>query len=194
MKTAGRACRNRRRKLVDHLMKVGALLAVVIALIPLAMVLYYLLKQGLPALTPAFFTQLPRPVGEPGGGMANAIAGTLILVGLASLLGLPIGVLGGIYLAEFGNNRLGQVIRFTADVLASVPSIVIGILVYTIVVAPMRQFSALAGGVALGIMMIPTVTRTTEELVRMVPVAQREAACRRSQRCFNNGAQARDHT
>jgi phosphate transport system permease protein len=149
---------------------------VLIAIIPLVMVLYYLLVQGLPALNWSFFTQMPKPVGEPGGGMANAIAGTLILIGIASLFGLPIGILGGIYLAEFGNNRFGTVLRFLADVLASVPSIVIGILVSSLVVVPMKHFSALAGGFALGIMMIPTVTRTTEDLVRMVPVTQREAA------------------
>lgn len=167
---------NRRRKLLNRLLSLAAVLAVVIAVIPLVMVLYYLLVQGLPGLTLAFFTQMPKPVGEPGGGMANAIVGTLVLIGLSSLFGLPIGILGGIYLAEFGNNRLGNLLRFLADVLASVPSIVIGILVYSLFVAPMKHFSTLAGGIALGIMMIPIVTRTTEDLVRMVPVTQREAA------------------
>lgn len=165
-----------KRKVANGLMWSGAVVATAAALVPLVMVLYYVVIQGLPALSLAFFTHLPRPVGEPGGGMANAIVGTLILIGLASALGLPIGILGGIYLAEFGNNRFGWSVRFAADVLAGVPSIVVGILVWAIVVVPMQSFSALAGGAALGIMMIPTVMRTTEELVRLVPVSQREAA------------------
>lgn len=152
---------------------VGATLA---AVLPLLLILYYVAAQGLRALNLAFFTQLPRPVGEPGGGMANAIVGTLILVGLASLVGLPIGVLGGVYLAEFGNNRFGAGVRFAADVLSGVPSIVMGIFIYAIIVMPMHHFSALAGGAALGVMMIPTVLRTTEELVRMVPMSQREGS------------------
>jgi phosphate transport system permease protein len=123
-----------------------------------------------------FFTKLPKPVGEPGGGMANAIVGTLILIGLASVVGLPIGVLGGIYLSEFGDNRLGRLVRFFTDVLAGVPSIVIGIFAYTLIVLPMQRFLALAGGFALGVIMIPTVLRTTEELIRLVPTSIREAA------------------
>jgi len=165
-----------KRKAANGLMWTIAVMATVGAIIPLVMVLYYVAAQGLPALNLAFFTQLPKPPGEAGGGMANAIVGTLVLIGLASAVGLPIGILGGIYLAEFGNNRFGWGVRFAADVLAGVPSIVIGILVWVIVVVPMHSFSALAGGAALGIMMIPTVMRTTEELVRLVPVSQREAA------------------
>jgi len=172
----GRRLWEARRRGANALMWAGAVLATLAALIPLVMVLYYIAAQGLPALNPAFFTHLPKPVGEPGGGMGNAIVGTLVLIALASAAGLPIGILGGIYLAEFGGNRFGAAIRFAADVLAGVPSIVIGILVWVIVVAPMHTFSALAGGAALGMMMIPTVIRTTEELVRLVPVSQREAA------------------
>lgn len=157
-------------------MWVGAVAATAAALLPLVMVVYYILAQGLSGLDTAFFTQLPRPVGEPGGGMAHAIVGTIILVGLASLVGLPIGILGGIYLAEFGDNRFGWSVRFGADVLAGVPSIVTGVFVYALVVLPMRGFSALAGGVALGVIMIPIVMRTTEELVRLVPVSLREGA------------------
>ncbi len=164
------------RKTANGLMWGGAILATLIALLPLVLVLYYVVWHGLPALNWAFFTHMPMPPGEPGGGMANAIIGTVILVGLASLLGLPIGLLGGVYLAEYGNSRVGAAIRFTADVLVSVPSIVIGILAYSLVVLPMKHCSALAGGFALGIMMIPTVMRTTEEMVRMVPMAQREAS------------------
>ena len=175
-RTEHRAWFHRRRRFANRAMWVTAILMTMIALTPLFMVLYYLLAQGLPALNWDFFTQLPKPPGETGGGMLNAIVGTLILVGLASVFGLPVGILGGIYLAEFGNNRTGAAIRFFADVLASAPSIVIGIVVYTVVVLQTRHFSALAGGLALGIMMIPTITRTTEELVRLVPRAQREAA------------------
>ena len=174
--SAGRRVWEAKRKAAEGLLWGLAALATVAALIPLVMVLYYVAVQGLPALNLAFFTRLPKPVGEPGGGMANAIVGTLVLIGLASAVGLPVGLLGGIYLAEFGNNRFGWAVRFAADVLAGVPSIVVGILVWVVVVVPMRTFSALAGGAALGIMMIPTVIRTTEELVRLVPVSQREAA------------------
>ncbi|MHB9132715.1 MAG: phosphate ABC transporter permease PstA [Armatimonadota bacterium] len=165
-----------RRRVINHLAVIGAILATVIALIPLVMVLYYLVREGAPSLNLAFFLHTPAPIGEPGGGMANAIVGTLMVVGLACIIGLPIGLFGGIYLAEFGKNSLGAFARFAADVLSGAPSIVIGIFVYEIMVRPMEHFSAYAGGVALGIMMIPTVMRTTEELVRLVPVSQREAS------------------
>ncbi len=166
----------RRRRITDRIMSGLALAAVVLALVPLASVLVYVVAQGGSALNWAFFTSLPKPVGETGGGMANAIAGTLTLIGLASCLALPVGILGGIYLAELGNGRLGGWIRFTADVLNGVPSIVVGVFVYTLLVVPMKRFSALAGGVALGIIMTPLVMRTTEELVRLVPNTLREAA------------------
>lgn len=168
--------RQARRKAANAFMWVGATIATVLAIVPLGLVLYYVAAQGLPALNLAFFTQLPKPVGEAGGGMANAIVGTLMLIGLASAIGLPIGILGGIYLAEFGNNRFGWAVRFAADVLSGVPSIVIGVFIYAVIVLPMKRFSALAGGAALGVMMIPTVMRATEELVRLVPVSLREAA------------------
>jgi phosphate transport system permease protein len=165
-----------KRKTANGLLWGGSIVATALAILPLALVVFYLLKQGLPALNLAFFTHLPKPVGELGGGMANAIVGTLILIAISGAIGIPVGMLGGIYLAEFGHNRIGAAVRFTADVLASVPSIVIGILAYTIIVMPMHHFSALAGGVALGIIMIPMVMRTTEEIVRMVPMSQREAS------------------
>ena len=165
-----------RRRLVDRAMTGLSFAAVLLALVPLASVLGYVVAQGITALNWAFFTQLPKPVGETGGGMANAIAGTLTLIGLASCIGLPVGILGGVYLGELGNGRLGGWIRFTADVLNGVPSIVVGIFVYTLLVVPMKRFSALAGGAALGIMMTPLVMRTTEELVRLVPATLREAA------------------
>jgi phosphate transport system permease protein len=162
--------------MVDRAMTGLSFAAVVLALVPLASVLGYVVAQGITALNWEFFTQLPKPVGETGGGMANAIAGTLTLIGLASCIGLPVGILGGVYLAELGNGQLGGWIRFTADVLNGVPSIVVGIFVYTLLVVPMKRFSALAGGVALGIMMTPLVMRTTEELIRLVPATLREAS------------------
>jgi phosphate transport system permease protein len=165
-----------KRRAANGLMWAGAVAATIAAMVPLVMVLYYVAARGLPVISVTFFTHLPAPVGEPGGGMGNAIVGSLTLIGLASLVGLPIGILGGIYLAEFGNNRFGWTVRFFADVLSGVPSIVIGIFIYAIVVVPMRRFSALAGGAALGVMMIPTVIRTSEELIRLVPMSMREAS------------------
>jgi phosphate transport system permease protein len=150
--------------------------AAILTLAPLFLIFAFLLAQGASSVNLSFFTQLPKPVGEPGGGMANAIVGSLILIGLAAGLGLPLGILGGIYMAESRDPRLPNAVRFLADVLNGVPSIVIGIFAYTIVVLPMRRFSALAGGVALGIIMLPIVLRTTEEMVRLVPSSLREAA------------------
>src|SRR5690348_6458188 len=150
--------------------------AILVAVAPLASVLGYVIFQGISALNWAFFTHLPAPVGEPGGGMANAIAGTLTLIVLASCVGVPVGILGGLFLAEAGDGRLGWWIRFTADVLNGLPSIVVGVFVYALVVLPMRRFSAIAGGLALGMMMIPLVMRTTEEMVRLVPSSLREAS------------------
>lgn len=149
----------------------------VAAFVPLLCVLWYVLSKGLGRLDWAFFTGLPTPVGTPGGGMGNAILGTLTLILIACLVGLPVGVLAGIYLSEFGKkNKFAWAVRFTCDVLSGVPSIVIGIVAYTMLVRPMGGASAIAGGVALGFMMIPIVTRTTEELVKMVPHSIREAS------------------
>src|SRR5213078_4037355 len=128
------------------------------------------------ALNLDFFTALPTPVGEPGGGVGNAITGTFYIVGIACLIGVPLGVGAGVYLAERGGGRAGDVIRFTAEVLSGVPSIIVGIVVYGLVVLPMRRFSALAGGVALAVLMVPTLARSTEELVRLVPRTLREAS------------------
>ena len=150
--------------------------AVVLAVVPLIAILVYLLSKGAAAVTPAFFTEMPRPVGEPGGGMANAIVGTLILVGTASLIGLPIGIGAGLFLAERGRSRIADVVRFLSDVLNGLPSIVVGIFAWQFLVRPVGHFSALAGSVALAAMMIPLVTRTTEEMVRTVPASLREAA------------------
>jgi phosphate transport system permease protein len=166
----------RRRHVIDALMRRLAAVAAGLVVLPLVVIFGFLLYQGGTAVNLDFFTHLPRPVGEPGGGMANAIVGSLVLLGLAGLLGLPIGILGGLYLAESRDRRLPWLVRFLADVLNGVPSIVIGIFAYTVVVLPMRRFSALAGGIALAIIMIPIVLRTTEEMVRLVPASLREAA------------------
>jgi phosphate transport system permease protein len=147
----------------------------VLAISPLLLILGFLLYQGVSAVNVDFFVRLPKPVGETGGGVANAIVGTLIVIGLAVGIALPVGILGGVYLAESRDRRLPWVVRFVADVLNGVPSIVFGIFAYTVVVLPMRRFSALAGGLALGLIMIPILLRTTEEMVRLVPSALREA-------------------
>ncbi len=165
-----------RRRFVDHLMTGVAIATVVIVLAPLIAIFGYLVYRGIGSINWAFLTQLPKPVGESGGGMANAIVGSGVILGIASIIGVPFGVGAGIYLAEFGRNRLGSVVRFTADVLNGVPSIVIGIVAYAIVVLYQKHFSALAGGVALAIMMVPTISRTTEEMLLLVPQALREAA------------------
>jgi len=152
------------------------ILSVLVAVVPLFLVIYYTLSQGIGALNLDFFIKMPKPVGESGGGMANALVGTAILIGLGSIIGLPVSILAGIYLAENGDNTFGAIVRFFADVLSGIPSIVVGVVAYMLVVLPMKGFSAIAGGVALGILMIPTATRTTEEMIRLVPHSLREAA------------------
>ena len=166
----------RQRKIFDRLARGACVAATFLAIVPLVSVLLYVASKGLGALSWQFLTGTPKPVGELGGGMGNALFGSLVLVGLASAVGIPVGIMSGIYLAEFGRNTLGRVIRFSADVLSGVPSITIGIFVYTLIVLTMHRFSALAGGVALGILMVPTVTRTTEEMLKLVPDSLREAA------------------
>jgi len=172
------------RALTDGAVTVLAILATVVVVTPLVAIFAYLVIKGARSLNLSFFTQIPKPEGESGGGMANAIVGSGILLAVASVLGIPIGIGGGIFLAEFGRGtKLANVVRFTADVLNGVPSIVMGLAIYALIVFPkgtffpfMGHFSALSGGVALGIMMIPTVCRTTEEMLLMVPHAVREAA------------------
>jgi phosphate transport system permease protein len=164
------------RRVTNHVMTGVAVLTVIIVLAPLFAIFAYLVYRGVGSINWAFLTQTPKPVGETGGGMANAIVGSALILALASILGIPLGIGAGIYLAEFGRNRLGDAVRFTADVLSGVPSIVIGIVAYAIVVLAQKHFSALAGGVALAIMMIPTIARTTEEMLLLVPQALREAA------------------
>ncbi|MGB9233053.1 MAG: phosphate ABC transporter permease PstA [Terriglobales bacterium] len=165
-----------RRRAMDHLMTALSVLTVVIVLAPLFAIFTYLVYKGVGSINLAFLTQTPKPVGEPGGGMANAIAGSAVILGIASLLGVPFGIGAGIFLSEYGRNRYGDVVRFVSDVLNGVPSIVIGIVAYGLVVMRQKHFSALAGGVALAIMMIPTIARTTEQMLLLVPHSIREAA------------------
>ena len=169
--------KSRMRTLTDGLITGLAILATLIVVAPLVAIFVYLIYKGASSLNLAFFTQIPKPVGETGGGMANAILGSGILLGVASAIGVPIGIGGGIYLAEFGRGtRLANAVRFTADVLNGVPSIVMGLAAYALIVSHQKHFSAFSGGVALAIMMIPTVCRTTEEMLLMVPHMIREAA------------------
>ncbi|HEV8472597.1 MAG TPA: phosphate ABC transporter permease PstA [Methylomirabilota bacterium] len=164
------------RRAVNAVMSWLAAAAAGLVVLPLLVILGFLLWQGASAVNLDFFTHLPKPVGEAGGGMANAIVGTAVLVALAAGVGLPLGILGGLYLAESRDSRLPWLARFLADVLNGVPSIVIGIFAYAVIVLPMRRFSALAGGFALAVIMLPIVVRTSEELVRLVPSSLREAA------------------
>jgi len=150
--------------------------SVVLALLPLGLILFFVVSRGVPALNWAFFTQMPKPVGEVGGGMSNAMVGTLILIGTAATLAVPIGILSGVHLAEYKGSRLGTWVRFAADVLNGVPSIVIGMFAYGIAVQPFRHFTALAGSIALGVIMIPIIVRTTEDLLQLVPPSLREGA------------------
>ena len=168
--------RDRFRKALSHLVVLLCGLAVALALVPLALVLFYVVSQGISSLNIAFFTEMPKPVGEPGGGMANAIVGSLVVVALGAVMAIPIGIVSGIYASEYAGTRFAAAVRFAADTLNGVPSIVIGVFVYGIAVLPFQHFSAAAGGVALGIMMIPLIMRTTEELLLLVPGALKEGA------------------
>jgi phosphate transport system permease protein len=165
-----------RRRAVNAAVTALAAATVVAALVPLASLLWLVVSRGAAGLSLAFFTNLPTPVGEAGGGVGNAIVGTLYMVGLACLIGLPVGIGVGVFLAERGDGRLGGAVRFTTDVLAGVPSIIVGIVAYGLVVVPMRRFSALAGAIALALLMVPTLARASEELVRLVPGTLREAS------------------
>ena len=165
------------RRQAANVVAVGfAILATVVVLLPLVAILGYLIYKGMGSVSITFLTQTPKPVGEAGGGMANAIVGTGVILAVASAIGIPLGVGTGIYLAEYGWKTFGNVVRFTADVLNGIPSIVIGIAAYALVVVPQKHFSALAGGIALGIMMVPTIARSTESMLLMVPISIREAA------------------
>lgn len=164
-----------RRKLVDRTMTVLAYACTLIAVIPLTWIIIYVVYKGLGAWDAEFFTGLPQLFGD-GGGVRNGIVGTFVIVGLASLMAVPVGVMAGIYLAEYGNNRLGSVIRFMADTLTGVPSVVVGLFVFGLVVLNTGGFSAFAGSLSLAILMIPVITRTTEEIIRLVPNSIREAS------------------
>jgi phosphate transport system permease protein len=164
------------RRRLDLLARGITLACTAAVLAPLVLIIGYLMAKGMTSLNLDFFTQLPKPVGETGGGMANAIVGTLVLIGLACVLGLPIGIGTGVFLSEYGHTRLAPLVRFCADVLNGVPSIVIGIYAYTLIVLPTKTFSAYAGGAALGVIMLPIIARTTEEMLRLVPSSLREAA------------------
>jgi phosphate transport system permease protein len=168
--------RDRWRRALSHVIVVLCGVSVILALIPLALVLFYVLAQGITSLNLAFFTEMPRPVGETGGGMANSIAGSVLVICLGAIFAIPVGIMSGIYAAEYAGTRLAGAVRFAADTLNGVPSIVIGVFVYTIAVLPFRRFSALAGGLALGVMMIPLIMRTTEELLKLVPSTLHEGA------------------
>lgn len=167
---------HRWRKGKNAFMQTLTFVCAVLVILPLLLVFFYLVYEGASSVNWAFFTRLPKPVGEVGGGMANAIVGTFILISLASLIGVPVGVLGGVFLSEYTHRRLNWWIRFVADVVNGVPSITWGMVVWALVVVPMKGFSALAGGIVLGLMMIPLIMRTTEEVLQLVPNGYREAA------------------
>jgi phosphate transport system permease protein len=165
-----------RRKIKSRIMLTLCVTAAMLAILPLVYIFFYTTIQGASSLNLEFFTELPKPVGETGGGMANAIVGTLTLVGLGSIFGIPVGIMAGIYVTEYSKSLFANVIKFVTDVLSGIPSIIIGIFAYGVIVIPMQRFSAYAGGFALGLLMIPTVTRITEEMLKLVPHTIREAA------------------
>lgn len=164
------------RKAKNHVMSLTMLACTLAVLIPLGLIFFHIVKMGLSSLSLDFFTQIPKPTGEAGGGMANGMLGSLIMIAGASVIGLPIGILGAIYLSEFGGSKMSTTIRFAADVLSGTPSIITGMVAYTLLVVPMKGFSSLAGSVALAMIMIPIVLRTTEEQLKMVPGSLREAS------------------
>jgi len=168
--------RDRWRKFLSQLVVVLCGGAVLLALVPLALILFYVVTQGLSSLNTAFFTRMPVPIGETGGGMLNSIVGSLIVIAIGALLAIPVGVISGIYASEYRGTRLAAAVRFAADTLNGVPSIVIGVFAYGVAVLPFQHFSAAAGGFALGVMMLPLVMRTTEELLLLVPQTLREGA------------------
>jgi phosphate transport system permease protein len=164
------------RRFKNAFMQTLTFVCAIVVVTPLLLVFYHLIREGFSSVNLAFFTQLPKPVGETGGGMGNAIFGSFTLLAQAAIIGVPVGVLGGVFLSEYGGTKLNWAIRFAADILNGVPSITWGIVVYALLVVPMHGFSALAGGVVLGMMMIPLVMRTTEEVLQLVPGGYREAA------------------
>src|SRR5439155_1241651 len=164
------------RKFKNVAMQAITFACALLVILPLALVFYHVVKSGIGAVNWDFFTKLPKPVGEAGGGMVNAIVGTFALLGLAAFIGVPVGVLGGVYLSEYGGRRVSWWIRFMADILNGVPSIIWGIVVYALVVVPMKGFSAWAGGIVLAMIIVPLIMRTSEEVLQLVPNGYREAA------------------
>ena len=164
------------RKLKSTLMTLTMASAILCVLIPLIFIFVHIVKMGFSSITPDFFLEIPRPTGESGGGMANGMVGSAFLVAVASALGIPVGIFGAVYLSEYGSSRISSVIRFSADVLSGIPSIITGMVAYSMLVVPMKGFSALAGAIALALIMIPIVLRTTEEQLLLVPVSLREAS------------------
>ncbi len=164
------------RSLKNRLMTLLMVAATLAVLAPLGIIFVHILRMGASSLSLEFFTQIPKPTGEAGGGMANGLFGSAVMIAMAGVIGLPVGVLGAVYLTEFGGSRLATAIRFSADVLAGIPSIITGMVAYTLLVVPMKGFSALAGAVSLALIMIPIVLRTTEEQLKMVPGTLREAS------------------
>ena len=175
-KSSGRADNHDWRKIKNALASTGTFVSAVLVIAPLGLVFFHLVVNGASSVNWDFFTHLPKPVGEAGGGMANAIVGSLELLAIAGVIGIPVGVLGGVYLAEYGSARINSIVRFLADVLNGIPSITWGVVVYGLVVLRFKSFSAYAGGLALGLIMIPLILRTTEEVVLLVPNGYREAA------------------
>lgn len=164
------------RKIKNHIVTLLMVCATMAVLIPLGMIFFHIIKMGASSITPDFFIHIPKPTGETGGGMANGMVGSALLIALASVIGIPVGVFGALYLVEFGGSKVSNAVRFAADVLSGVPSIITGMVAYTLLVVPMKGFSALAGAVALALIMIPIVLRTTEEQLKMVPGSLREAS------------------
>lgn len=164
------------RRPLNRIMTGSMVVATALVLLPLGLIFSHIIVMGLSSLTPDFFVHIPKPPGEPGGGIANGLVGSLIVISGASLVGVPIGILGAVYLNEYGSGWMAQLIRFSADVLSGIPSIITGLIVYGLVVVPMKGFSAIAGALALALIMIPIVLRTTEEQLKLVPVTIREAS------------------
>ena len=164
------------RRALDRAALGACVLAALVLVVPVVLLVTHLLVHGLPMLRPGFFVHMPKPVGELGGGMANAIVGTLVLIAIASLIAVPVGIGAGLYLAEYGRGRFAFALRYGTDVLGGVPSIVVGVAAYGLIVVPMGRFSGIAGGVALAILMLPMIVRSTEEVVRLVPQSYRQAA------------------